>query len=112
MFLSTARWVLDLLGVLQQPRGRLHGAGPADAGRPLPALFRSLPTGAANDGRSHRWLPADASAEDLQIPTAAGRAAQIHCPGSQVRQSKILAQDFILSAKICVDGSLYSLHIN
>lgn len=82
--MRAARWVLDLLGVLQQPRGRLHGAGPAHAGRPIPALFRGLPAGAANDGRCHRRLPADAGAEDLQIPTAAGRAAEIHCPGSQV----------------------------
>lgn len=81
---SPARGLRHLLRVLQQPPGRLRGAGRPDAAAPLPALFRGLPVAPADDRHRAGRLPADARAEDLQVPAAAGRAAQVHRAGAQV----------------------------
>lgn len=67
-----ARWILDLLRVLQQPLGRLYGAEQIDERWQVPALLRGLSPAPANDRHRYRWLPAHPCPENLQISTPVG----------------------------------------
>lgn len=81
---SSARWLLDLLRILQQPLGCLYGAQQANEGREVPTFFRGLSPPSANDRHRYRRLLAHPCSEDLQISASVGWASQIHRTGAQV----------------------------
>lgn len=81
---SSARWLLDLFRILQQPLGCLYGAQQANEGREVPTFFWGLSPPSANDRHRYRRLLAHPCSENLQISTSVGWASQIHRTGAQV----------------------------